>query len=94
MPEFNIVGDRFDREKDLSLFLTIEEEAAGVTPSLIKLTSDDRTLGHLLTRLGKFSSVGEAKRNGWNKPIPTGWSVVSIGKATNRMDLFIWNPIT
>jgi len=58
------------------------------------LIETDTTMAHLLARLGKFQSVGEGKRNGWDKPIPTGWNHIMIGKAAKRWDIYIWNPTT
>jgi hypothetical protein len=92
MAEFNIVGPKFDPTCDHRLFTSVEEDKNGILPELTPLVESDRTLAHLLARLGKFQSVSEAKRNGWDKPIPFGWSVFTIGKAAKRWDLFIWNP--
>lgn len=41
----------------------------------------DWRMPQLLKALGAFKSAGEAKRNGWDKDIPDGWSqhVVRIG---------------
>ena len=92
MAEFNIVGPNWDPELDRKLFTSLEEDEQGVIPEVTPITDEDKSMAHLLARLGKFSSVGDAKRNGWDKPIPTGWSEFTIGKAAKRMDLFIWNP--
>ena len=92
MTEFNIVGPKFE-PTDISLFTSFEEEKTGVVPALIHLIEEDKTMAHLLARLGKFKSVGEAKRNGWDKPIPNGWHEIIIGKGINRDDFFIWNPV-
>lgn len=37
-----------------------------------------------------FSSKGQAKKNGWDKPIPFGWSEWTVGKLKHT--LWIWNP--
>jgi hypothetical protein len=50
------------------------------------------TMAHLLARIGKFKSVSEARKNGWDKPVPLGWSEFRIGKTTNLLEVFIWNP--
>lgn len=57
-----------------------------------KLPEHATSLAHLLVSIGKFSSVKEAKRNGFNRPIPLGWSEFVIGSGKNRLDLRIWNP--
>lgn len=92
MAELNIVGPKYEPEYDDKLFLSIEESKQGVKPDLIHLTDEDRSMAHLLARVGKFASVGEAKRNGWDKPIPTGWHHIVIGKGAKRWDIYLWNP--
>lgn len=92
MAEFNIIGPLFDPRCDHKLFTSIEEDEKGIQPELTPLVDSDKTMAHLLARLGKFASVGEAKRNGWDKPIPQGWSEFTIGKAAKRWDIWIWNP--
>lgn len=82
---FNIVGPKFD-ERDSQLFNDDDY--------LQPLLETDKTMAHLLVRLGKFNSIGEAKRNGWDKPIPSGWNEIIIGKNQNRIQIFIWNPDT
>ena len=84
MAEFNIIGPKFDSSCDWSLF----GEDDVVTP----LVTTDTSMAHLLARIGKFSSVGEGKRNGWDKPIPNGWNHFIIGKGAKRWDIYIWNP--
>jgi hypothetical protein len=94
MAEVNIVGPKFDPIHDTKLFNSIEEDERGVSPELIHITSDDRSMAHLLARIGKFPSVGDAKRNGWDKPIPSGWHHIVIGKGAKRWDIYLWNPST
>lgn len=42
--------------------------------------TDDSLMAHLLHKAGAFKSVGDAKRNGWNKPVPFGFSMTRVGK--------------
>lgn len=86
MHVFNLVGKNFRPETDQDLFL--DED------TIENLQEGDVSMAHLLARIGKFASVGEAKRNGWAKPIPTGWTEITIGKGAKRTDIFIWNPVT
>lgn len=92
MAEFNIIGPKFDPQCDFRLFTSLDDDKRGIKPDLVPLEQSDKTMAHLLARLGKFQSVGDAKRNGWDKPIPMGWSEITIGKAAKRWDIFIWNP--
>lgn len=84
MPEHNLVGPKYQEETDRGMFY--DEDV------LEPLLPGDRSLGHLLVRLGKFKAVSEAFRNGWNKPIPTGWHQFDIGSGPNRLSVTIWNP--
>ena len=42
---------------------------------------DEPTIAHLLVKWGKFPSVTQAKKNGWDKPIPEGFSEWKVGKS-------------
>lgn len=39
---------------------------------------EDRTMAHVMVDAGMFRSVGEAKRNGWNRPVAVG--LYRVGK--------------
>ena len=42
---------------------------------------DSRTTwADLLVKFGLFPSKGQARKNGWDMPIPDGWSRVIVGK--------------
>lgn len=84
MKQVSVVGPKFDPEFDSKLF---EPDQV-----LVPLVPEDRTMAHLLHRIGKFPSVGQAKRAGWDKPVPTGFTMLSIGRGPNQMDIEIWNP--
>jgi hypothetical protein len=43
------------------------------------------TLAHVMHAAGLFPSVGQAKKNGWNRPIPDGWSEYTVGKLNTRI---------
>jgi hypothetical protein len=48
------------------------------------------TFADLLVRYNIFPSKGQARKAGWDKPIPTGWSEWVVGKLKHH--LWIWNP--
>lgn len=48
-----------------------------------------QTLAHIMQRAGVFPSVADARRNGWNKPIPDGYSQFIVGK--RKLRIFILN---
>lgn len=41
----------------------------------------EMTWAHLLAALRCFPSISQARKNGWDKEIPEGWSEATIGKA-------------
>ena len=47
---------------------------AAAAPPIIVAAADHagRTMAHVMVSVGAFASVGEAKRNGWNKPVAPG----------------------
>ena len=48
-------------------------------------------LAHIAVEMGLFPSVGQARKNGWNNPIPEGFTEKkNIGKMNKCM--FIHNP--
>ncbi len=54
------------------------------------IIGERETMAHLMHRAGIFSSVGEAKRNGFDHAIPLGWYDERHGK--RRVRICIWNP--
>ena len=47
------------------------------------------TLAHIMTRAGLFSSVSQARKNGWDKPIPKGFTQYVVGKNKTRITTLI-----
>lgn len=48
------------------------------------------TFADLLVKFGIFPSKGQARKSGWDKPIPDGWTEIQVGKMKHKF--FIWNP--
>jgi hypothetical protein len=63
---------------------------AEIQPRASKTFIQPLTMAHLLAYFEIFPSVGQAKKNGWDRPIPNGWSEWKIGKLNHK--LWIWNP--
>jgi len=57
----------------------------------LHIEDEDVSFPQLLRFLGCFSSAGEARKNGWDKPIPDGFSEHTIGKA-RKIFLFCLKP--
>jgi hypothetical protein len=49
-------------------------------------------LAHVMFAAGLFQSVGEARRNGWDRPIPAGFAEFKVGK--HRKSVAILNVVT
>ena len=45
------------------------------------------TIAHLMAKAGIFQSISEAKRNGWDRPIPEGFSTLTVGKNKSRITI-------
>lgn len=52
---------------------------------------DHWIMAHIIHAAGIFPSVSQARKNGWNKPIPDGFTILTVGKKAKRKDLFILN---
>ena len=53
------------------------------------MIEDHWIMAHVMHMAGIFPSVGIARKNGWNKPIPPGFSEFTVGK--NRKKVWILN---
>ena len=49
------------------------------------MIEDHWTMAHVMHAAGIFPSVGIARKNGWNKPIPNGFSEFTVGKAKKKV---------
>ena len=55
------------------------------------MIEDHWLLAHVMHMAGVFPSVGIARKNGWNKPIPEGFSEFTVGKTKKK--IWILNEI-
>jgi len=83
--DFCFIGPKFDEQFDRKLFEDNDE--------LIQIQPLWTTMAHLVAHVGIFKSVSEAKKNGWDKPIPSGWSEWKFPKRFFGRGLFVWNPL-
>lgn len=63
-------------KKDIDLFLGPVNE----NQEQVFISFENKILAHLMKEAGIFPSISEARRNGWNKPIPSGFSYFIVGK--------------
>ena len=48
------------------------------------------TMAHIIHASGLFPSISQARKNGWNKPIPEGFTILTVGKKARKKELFIF----
>ena len=73
--EVNFVSPAIE-PRDLELFGMADENI---------VLEDHWILAHVMHVAGLFPSVSEARRNGWDKPIPPGFSEFTIGKLKKKV---------
>lgn len=83
MKEVNFIGKKFSPGDEI---LFNDDD-------ILHTIADHEIMAHLVHRAGCFKSVGDAKRNGWNIPIPAGWSEFRVGNKFTGTKIFVWNPI-
>ena len=64
-------------QADIDLFLSPVDNGQ---VTMVYNPFDKLVLAHLMHRANLFSSVSEARRNGWDKPVPTGFSQYVVGQ--------------
>lgn len=75
-----------DCELYLNGFPPDHQHYSGDHEELTVVRFDDKTtIAHLMAQAGIFKSVSDAKRNGWFRPVPDGYSQFVVGKARNKI---------
>jgi len=77
-------------KKDRELF-GFDEGDEHTIGHAVNSTTGDWMMCHLMHFAGIFPSVSAARKNGWNKPIPNGFSEFTVGKGKKKV--FILNEI-
>jgi len=73
-------------QKDIELFF------GPIDPNDEFIVIEDHwIMAHILHASGNFLSVSQARKNGWNKPIPDGFTMLTVGKKQRKKDIFILN---
>lgn len=75
-----LVGNESLRDGDLELFF-----GPVADDDMVLKLAPSATMVDVVVEAGIFNSRGEAKRNGWLKPIPAGFSEHVIGKLKRRI---------
>ena len=79
--EFNFIHPNMS-DKDIESFGFMD------APNCFHI-EDNWIMAHVMHMVGIFPSVGIARKNGWNIPIPEGFSEFTVGK--NRKKVWILN---
>lgn len=45
------------------------------------------SMAHIMHAAGIFKSIGQARKNGWNKPIEDGWTDIIAGKLKKEITI-------
>jgi hypothetical protein len=75
-------------KKDRELF-GFDEGVEHTIGHAVNSTTGDWMMCHLMHFAGLFPSVSAARKNGWNTPIPAGFSEFTVGKSKKKV--FILN---
>jgi len=49
------------------------------------ILEDSWIMAHIMHNVGIFPSVGQARKNGWDMPIPMGFSEFTVGKMKKKV---------
>lgn len=52
---------------------------------------DKWIMAHLLHHVGIFKSVTQARKNGWDKPIPKGFRFFPVGSKAKKQTFYVLN---
>jgi len=83
--EFNFISKNTSNE-DLELFMGPVKD----DDEFIEI-QDNWSMANILKEAGIFRSTSQARKNGWNKPIPSGFSFHVVGKNKNKRMIYILN---
>jgi len=84
--EFNFVSEKVS-DADMELFMGPFESDDG---PLIRFP-DNWIMAHIMYTAGIFKSISDARRNGWDKPIPKGYQELTVSK--RRVKIYILNEL-
>ena len=73
-------------QSDIDLFLAPVDTDQ---PVIFFETHEKLVLAHFMQQAGIFPSVSQARKNGWDKPVPKGFSQFTVGK--NKVLITILN---
>ena len=84
--EFNFIGENVS-DADAELLMGPFEPTDG---PVIRFP-ESWSMAHIMHTAGIFKSVGEARKNGWNKPIPNGFQHLIVTK--RKISIYVLNTL-
>lgn len=84
--EFNFIGEKVS-DADAETFMGPFEATDG---PVIRFP-ESWSMAHIMHAAGIFKSIGEARKNGWNKPIPNGFQHLVVTK--RKINVFVLNTL-
>ena len=88
--QFHFITENVTK-KDIDLFFgpldqpTIDEDV------FVLFNSKKWIMAHLLHHVGIFKSITQARKNGWDKPIPKGFNFFNVGKKAKKQIFYVLN---
>lgn len=84
MNDFNFISKNVEYD-DLDLFF------GPLTDETFIQIEDHWTMANIMKEAKIFPSTTQARKNGWNKDIPSGFSFYEVGKNRNKKLVYILN---
>jgi len=83
--EFNFVHESLKRDESWidSIFGPLDPKEK----EAIIFFDDSKIMAHIIQQAGIFKSISEARKNGWNKPIPPGFTDLTLTKRKIRVTI-------
>ena len=74
-------------DEDKSLFFGV----MGENDIFVDFDPDKWIMAHLLHHVGIFKSITQARKNGWDKPIPEGFNFFKVGSKAKKQTFYVLN---
>jgi len=79
------------KPKDIDLFFGPLVDDIIEDDIFITFDPDKWIMAHLLHHIGIFKSITQARKNGWDKPIPKGFNFFDVGKKAKKQTFYVLN---
>lgn len=79
------------KPKDIDLFFGPLVDDLIEDDIFVVFDPDKWIMAHLLHHVGIFKSITQARKNGWDKPIPKGFNFFDVGKKAKKQTFYVLN---